>query len=74
MIEADEAVAIARERAEANGWRWSEPISCELRRGGFGNHGARYEIWTNAESRGTKARFTIDAELGAVIDQGYVAR
>lgn len=74
MIEADEAVAIARGRAEVNGWRWSQPISCELRRGGFGNRGSRYEIWTNAQSRGTKARFTIDAESGAVLQEGYIPR
>lgn len=73
MIESVEAIAVARARAEARKWSWREPVSCELRRGWFGSNG-RYEIWTNAGMLGTKARFTIDAETGAILEEGYIPR
>lgn len=73
MIAPEVAVAAARVRAERNGWPWSETISCELRRGWFGSRD-RYEIETNAGRRGTKARFTIDAETGVVLEEGYISR
>jgi hypothetical protein len=43
------------------------------RRGWFGQHD-RFEIETNAGMLGTKARFVIDAETGAVLDEGYIPR
>lgn len=73
MIGSDEAVAVARARADANRWFFSEPVRCELRRGWFGGE-SRYEIETNAGRRGTKARFVINAATGVVIEEGYIPR
>lgn len=73
MINSVEAIAVARASAEAKNWSWGEPVSCELRPGWFGSNG-RYEIWTNAGMLGTKARFMIDAETGAVLQEGYIPR
>lgn len=73
MISADDAVAMARERARNNGWFFSDPVRCEFRRGWFGGK-SQYEIETNAGRFGTKARFKIDAETGAILDEGYIPR
>lgn len=73
MIGPDQAVAVARARAEANRWFFSEPVRCELRRGWFGSE-SRYEIETNAGRRGTKARFVIEVATGKVLEEGYMPR
>lgn len=73
MIASEEAVAIARARASTQGWGFGDPIRCTLRRGWFGSRD-RYEIETNAGRLGTKARFTVDAETGLIVDQGYMPR
>ena len=73
MISADDAVAFARERARNNGWFFSDSVKCEFGQGWFGSK-SRYEIETNAGRLGTKARFVIDAETGAIIDEGYISR
>lgn len=73
MIAEGEAVAIARAQAETNGWSFAEPVRCTFRRGWFGGRD-RFEIETNAGRRGTKARFTVDVESGAIVDQGYLPR
>ncbi len=73
MISAEEAVELAKARAGERNWFFSDPVECEFVRGWFGGRD-RYEIETNAGRRGTKARFVIDAETGAVIDEGYIPR
>ena len=73
MIDRDEALRLARERAAANGWAFGEPAQIRLRRGWFGQE-ARYEIETNAGMRGTKARFVISAITGRVLSEGYIPR
>ncbi len=73
MISADDALALARERARNNGWFFTDPVRCEFRRGWFGSR-SRYEIETNAGRLGTKARFVIDGETGVIIDEGYISR
>jgi uncharacterized membrane protein YkoI len=73
MIENSAAIEIARRRAAEKGWAFAEPIAVRLRRGWFGG-ADRYEIETNANNRGTKARFVIDAATGAIVSEGYISR
>lgn len=73
MIDETAAVEIARARARENGWAFSDPVQIWLRRGWFGQHD-RFEVETNAGHRGTKARFTIDAQTGEIMSQGYIPR
>jgi hypothetical protein len=73
VIDKTEAIAIARARAERNGWPFGEPLQVMLRRGWFGQHD-RFEIETNAGKLGTKALFVVDAETGAIISEGYIPR
>lgn len=73
MIDRDAAIEIARKRAEENGWAFAEPLAVVQRRGWLGRS-KRFEIETNAGQRGTKARFVVDAETGAVVSEGYIPR
>jgi uncharacterized membrane protein YkoI len=73
MIPEHAALAIARDRAQANGWAFSEPVAIVLRRPWTGGN-SRYEIETNAGHLGTKATFVVDAETGTVLSEGYVPR
>lgn len=74
MITEAQAVAIARARAEEKGWGFAEPIAVVAREAWFSKHVLRYEIETNAGMLGTKARFVIDAESGAIKSEGYIPR
>lgn len=73
MIERDQAIEIARRRAEDKGWAFVEPLDVIIRRGWSGTVN-RIEIETNAGNLGTKARFVIDAKTGAIVSEGYVPR
>jgi hypothetical protein len=73
MIDRETAIEIARSRALENGWAFTEPVQVVHRRGWFGQSD-RFEIETNAGMRGTKSRFTIDAETGEVVSEGYLPR
>jgi hypothetical protein len=73
MITQDEAVAIARARAMEKGWGLVEPLSVIQRRGWLGKIKS-YSIESNPAMRGTKTRFTIDANSGAILEEGYIPR
>jgi uncharacterized membrane protein YkoI len=73
MIEQNQAIEIARKRAAEKGWAFAEPLQVTTRRRWFGGT-SRYEIETTAGKRGTKARFSIDANTGEIISEGYVSR
>jgi hypothetical protein len=73
MIDPQAALEIARARAAANGWAFAGPFSVRLRRGWFGRND-RYEVETNADRLGTKARFVIDAGTGCIVSEGYIPR
>jgi len=64
---------IAGARAADNGWAFSEPFAVRIRRGWLGQSES-YEIETNADKRGTKARFIIDALTGEALSEGYIPR
>ena len=73
MITPDDAMRIAISRAKERGWGLAEPISVETRRTWSGRIKS-YEIRSNPRLRGTKARFTIDAETGSILAEGYLPR
>ncbi len=73
MIDRDAALQIARSRAAEKGWAFTEPVAVVHRRGWWGRPG-RFDIESNAYNFGTKSRFVIDAETGAILSEGYVAR
>lgn len=73
MIDRDQAITIARDRATALGWAFSEPLEIIVRRGWFGGT-SRFEIETNTGKRGTKARFVIVAKTGEIVSEGHLAR
>jgi hypothetical protein len=73
MITREDAVAIARTRAQQQGWGLVEPLAVTQRRGWTGRL-LRYEVVSNPAARGPKARFTIDASTGAILSEGYIPR
>jgi|CXWL01.1.fsa_nt_gi hypothetical protein len=73
MIERDQAVEIARERALEKRWAFVEPLNIVIRRDWLGEVNC-FEIETNAGRRGTKARFVINAKTGEITLEGYVSR
>lgn len=74
MISQAEAIEIARQRADEKGWGFAEPVAVVTREAWFSNRVLRYEIETNAGMLGTKARFVIDGDSGAILDEGYMPR
>jgi hypothetical protein len=73
MIDQDSAIEIARARAAQNGWAFGGQLQVLHRRGWFGQHD-RFEMETNAGMLGTKARFVVDAQTGAILSEGYIPR
>ena len=73
MIDRELAIDIARKRAAEKGWAFSEPLDVTEHKRWLGSVD-RYVITTNAVMLGTKARFVIDAETGAIRDEGYIRR
>lgn len=73
MIERAAAIEIARKRALDKGWAFAEPLEVLTCRGLFGGV-TRFDIETNADKRGTKARFVVDAKTGEIISEGYISR
>jgi len=71
MIDEQAALDIAKARAAENGWAFLEPFSILLRRGWWPKVN-RYEIGSCTNRFGAKARFVIDADTGAVLEQGYI--
>jgi len=84
MIERNQAIEIARKRSAENGCAFIEPLKVFLRRKWRLGTPSRFEIWTNASclarffefwknagSRGTRARFVIDAKTGEILFEGY---
>ncbi|MET0411368.1 MAG: hypothetical protein ABW217_08720 [Polyangiaceae bacterium] len=68
-----EAIEHARAVAREQGWAWVEPAHATFRRAWSGR-GGKWEVFSNARGLGAKARVVIDAESGAILEQGYVPR
>jgi hypothetical protein len=73
MITREDAMAIARTRAAENGWGLAEPLAVRDRRNWLGRIRS-YDIVSNPVLRGTKTSFTVDAETGAILAEGHIAR
>ena len=70
----DDALRIALARAEARGWTLGgEPEVGEIRRG-WPRRLQKYEVTSKKGLLGTRARFVIDAETGAILEEGYIPR
>jgi len=67
------AIEIARKRAAEKGWTFAEPFEVITRRGWSGVL-SHFEIETNAGNLGAKARLVIDAGMGEIVSEAYVAR
>jgi hypothetical protein len=74
MITREQAVEIARRRAAEKGWSLAEPAHVEDVRGDFGRTVKAYRVGSNPRLRGGRSRFTIDAESGAILDEGHISR
>lgn len=73
MIDREEALAIARRRADANGWGIVEPLVVTERRGWNGTI-RHFDVVSDPARRGTKVRFRIEAASGDVSDEAYLPR
>jgi hypothetical protein len=73
MMTEQDAIDRAKQAAENQGWAWVEPVEAIWRPAWFGE-GGKWEICSNALGRGAMARIVIDAQTGAVLEQGYVPR
>lgn len=73
MITPEQAIEIARARAKAQGWGLVEPLALLPRRSWSGKV-LSYTIDTNPAMRGTKTRFEIDANTGAILSEGFLKR
>jgi hypothetical protein len=62
-----DALRIAREHCEVQGWPWNEPVLVSL--------GLRcYSLFTNANYRGGNVTVRIDAESGTVLSASFAQR
>ena len=73
MISREQAADVARARARELGWGLREPLEITERRSWSGKV-TRYNIASDPRMLGTKARFTIDAVNGLILDEGYIPR
>lgn len=73
-ISVDDAIARARRCAEERGWVWCEPVRVTRSRAFVLLGRVRYQVWTNAEMRGTNARIVVDAEDGSIVEAHWLPR
>jgi hypothetical protein len=73
MIARADAIELARQAAAQQGWPWVEPVRARRRRAGlFGPH--RWEVLSNADSRGQNVRVVIDDASGALLERHFLPR
>jgi uncharacterized membrane protein YkoI len=68
----EEALEIARRRAEEKDWSLEEPIEVRMHRAWFSKAPTVFKIETNVGYFGAKAHFTIDAKTGEIKEEGYI--
>lgn len=69
----EEAIAVARSVADANGWPWLEPTRVRKYRSWWIGP-ALWEVQSNAESLGMNARVVLEDATGQVREKGYLPR
>lgn len=70
---ADEAIERARQIARERQWTWEPPIRARRRRSLFVGP-ARWEVWSNADMRGSNVRVVIDDATGKVLTRVLLPR
>ena len=73
MISPEQAADIAKARANEKGWGLLEPLSIDARKG-WNLKLKSYSVTSDPTKRGTACHFTIDAETGSILDEGYISR
>lgn len=73
-ISVEDAIERARRCAEDRGWLWREPVRVTRSRAFVVLGRVRYEVWTNAEMRGSNARIVVDAEDGSIVEAYWLPR
>lgn len=71
---ADEALDVARAVAAAEGWPWQEPVAVRRQKSWVLFGSASWEVWTNAEWRGSNGRIVIDEATGQITDKRFLPR
>jgi hypothetical protein len=62
-----QAIRLAKQVAETQGWAWLDTPYATLRWRWFGP-GGRWKIFSNAQALGAKVRVVLDAESGGSLD------
>ena len=73
MLTRDEAIQIAVAWAAEHGWGMREPVAVSERRS-WRDIVRSYRVESDPLMLGTKARVTVDATTGAILDKGYLKR
>ena len=72
-MSSEEAIERARQIARERHWAWQPPIRARRRRTFFIGP-ARWEVWSNADMRGSNVRVVIDDATGTVLTQAFLPR
>ena len=70
----EEVIAIAKSEAEAEGWRWEEPVSVTRSRAFIFFGRVRWHVMTNASYRGCNVNIHIDDATGEILQKGFAPR
>jgi hypothetical protein len=70
----EEAIQRARAIADAEGWRWEEPVEATSRQRWVFWGPVEWEIVTNVGMRGCNVRIAIDSTTGDVIRKHFCPR
>ncbi|WP_144979693.1 hypothetical protein [Gimesia aquarii] len=71
MTEQD-AIEIASEYAQEQGWTWREPVSCKRHVPWFRT--TYYSVYTNSNRRGCNIRISIDEASGTIKSACFLPR
>jgi hypothetical protein len=68
-----DALRLAQERAQAEGWRFEPPFDARLRKPWFFGR-ARWTVRSNADHLGRNVWVVIDDETGRIVSAGFAPR
>lgn len=70
----DEAISLARNVAENEGWEWRDPIVATKARMFIVAGPASWHVMSNADCRGCNVNVQIDDQSGHVTSKGFAPR
>jgi hypothetical protein len=73
-MNAKEAISLAVDVAEAEGWTWLEPAIAKRKRGWIFFGPFIWHVLSNAESIGCNVRIEIDDTTGRIISKHFMPR